>query len=472
MVRHASTLAGLTIASFVALFVYAMANLSTINSDLRREVGESNLWAATQAEREAQQVIIALANGFPDPEANDVALRFEILYSRLVLLADSPQLAYFRSIGEEDTLHHAMRLIDALDAYDLTALDDAGTAESFLTGIAGLADVLRGLANRTSLAERLGRLDSKDEQLEMMRLLLIAVLGVFASGSVMAGLLLRNLRRLVQTQNALQTHQARLEETIAARTRELRDALQLERRAKEIYQSFTITVSHQFRTPVSIIHMIAQRQIRSDDPGMTDDLRRKFVRIFDAAVRLERLLTGFLATSRPDGDAITLNRRTLDFRLLLATAVQQVQEVNPNRSITMDLGDRPVMLDGDPVLLEQVVLNLLTNAVKYSAHPAPVTVVLRVVDGTVQFEVIDSGMGIPAAAQAAIFEKFYRAPNVHRLPGVGVGLSLAREIVAQHSGTIRFTSQEGVGTTFAVDLPAKGETQHDHAQPERDHSLH
>ncbi len=323
--------------------------------------------------------------------------------------------------------------------------------------VAALSSVLRTITNATALEERLDRNTRRETVLRVMRLLLFAVGGTFLTGVVMAGQLWRNMRRSMRAQSELQSHRAALEETIVARTKELQEALEVERRAKEVYRSFIVTVSHQFRTPVSIIHMIAQRQLRSDDASLSDALRRKFRRILDAAERLERLLSSFLASASVEGKDITLSRRIVDLNEIAGIAVEQIREANPDRTLDVRLWKRPLKMDGDPVLLEQVVLNLLSNAVKYSDAPKPVRLETGRNGARIFCRVKDYGAGIPQSAQGAVFDRFYRAANVHRLPGVGVGLSLVRDIVALHGGEVTFTSREGKGSEFTVALPATGE---------------
>ncbi len=471
MLKQAYALAALTVASFVALLVYASLNLVAIQRELHLEIGEANLWSTAQAERETQQLMIALAGGFSDPDANDVSLRFEILYSRVAMLAEGPQLAYFRATGSEAAVMEAQRLLAELDDLQTAPLTDEGSRGEFLQRTIELASVLRELSNVTNLQERNARLERRDSQSNAMRLMLVAVLGIFVTGALMAGLLLSNIRRLVQAQAELERHQTTLEEKIEQRTFELRDALEVERRAKDVYRSFIVTVSHQFRTPVSIIHMIAQRQIRNGGKDMPEDLRRRFVRIFEAAERLEKLMGAFLDSARIDGRPGDATRDDLDLAQLVEEVLEQIRTAHPDRVILADLDPGPLTVDGDKVLLEQVLLNLLTNAVKYSSAPTPIHVSTRSQGAILQFCVRDEGVGIPADAQLAIFERFYRAPNVHRLPGVGVGLSLARDIVVQHGGVISLTSQEGVGSTFTVALPGAGGREHDERERVGDDSL-
>ena len=452
-----SYLALATFASFIVLFAYSLIQLVNIDRAFRMDAVEMNLWVATQADREAQNLLLTLYRVSLDRNLDDVLLRFDILYSRVGLMMDQPQAEYFQSIGAGDQVRQAQAMLDDLDQTILSDNLDFAEIVTLIPPTIALSSVVHDIALAAMQDGRLDRHDRREEMLHAFRLLLLAVFGVFAMGMVMAGLLWRNMRRVMRTQEELTLHRAQLEETVAARTSELRDLLEAERRSKEVYRSFIVTVSHQFRTPVSIIHMIAQRQLRNNAASLPERLQPKFSRILDAAQRLERLLSGFLHSVSSEGQAITLSRRAVDFNQIAETAAVQTQEADPGRILDIRLSETPLPVDGDPVLLEQVVLNLLSNAMKYSHAPAPVRLETWR-DGTrVLCRVSDQGLGIPESAQAAIFDRFYRAPNAHTLPGVGVGLSLARDIVLLHDGEITFTSHMGEGTMFIVALPALGD---------------
>jgi signal transduction histidine kinase len=107
----------------------------------------------------------------------------------------------------------------------------------------------------------------------------------------------------------------------------------------------------------------------------------------------------------------------------------------------------------DPAALEQVVVNLLDNAVKYSDPGQPVTVSVRAERLEALIEVADRGMGIPVAEQARIFERFYRAPGAAARQGFGLGLPIVRELVQGQGGRVEVTSTPGSGSTFRVSLP-------------------
>ncbi|MFT3690581.1 sensor histidine kinase [Paenirhodobacter sp.] len=430
------------------LFSYAVVQLVMIDRVLRFNVGENMLWAVTQANREAQRLLLGMARD-DAPEA--LSLRYDILHSRVLLLTEGPQYSYFAMLGLEDQTHRITALLDRIGAMiDRDTPSDDATLQA---AVAELDEALRLMSNDTVVAERMLRGEKHDLQRGAMQILLLAVLGAACSGAFMSGLLLRTLQQSIRAQRA---HRALLEETVAQRTRELQDALASERRAKEVYRSFIVTVPHQFRTPLSVILMIAQRQLRRPDLD-SQTLQRKFRRIVEAAQRLNRLLGGVMSVVTMDARELTRHR--VDLNAVVGPALQQVREENPDREIRSDLSEAPLWIEADAVLLEQVVLNLLTNAVKYSGAESPVVLRTGRKGSGVFCSVTDYGVGIPDQAQATIFERFYRAPNVHHLPGMGVGLSLSRDIVTMHDGTIDFTSAEGQGSAFTITFPAREEGQ-------------
>jgi two-component system phosphate regulon sensor histidine kinase PhoR len=121
----------------------------------------------------------------------------------------------------------------------------------------------------------------------------------------------------------------------------------------------------------------------------------------------------------------------------------------------MNVPDAPLMVWGDERLLRQVLSNLVDNALKYTPQGGCVAVDARAEAGQVIFEVSDTGPGIPLEAQSDVFEQFYRLPDQpDEVKGTGLGLTIVKSIVEQHSGRVWVTSQPGQGSTFSVSLPA------------------
>jgi signal transduction histidine kinase len=128
----------------------------------------------------------------------------------------------------------------------------------------------------------------------------------------------------------------------------------------------------------------------------------------------------------------------------------------PQHRVDLTTPDDPVLVDGDAERLEQVLHNLLSNAIKYSPDGGQVQVQVARTATEAMVDITDQGIGIPADAQARLFEPFYRAPNVGgQASGFGLGLHIVREIVERHGGRIEVASTEGVGSTFTIYLPLR-----------------
>jgi nitrogen-specific signal transduction histidine kinase len=221
---------------------------------------------------------------------------------------------------------------------------------------------------------------------------------------------------------------------------------------------FVSTVSHELRTPLTSIKGFADTILRAGDRLDVSQQRRYISIIKDQADRLTRLVEDLLAVSRLESKKLQLTIRALD----LADSVQRVtlnlSEKARNHKIVdvIPPGLPPVWADADR--LEQILTNLIDNAIKYSPTSTTVTVVARDVPGTpemVEFQVTDQGGGIPQEHLPEIFSKFSRLDNplTRQTEGTGLGLYITRSLVVALGGQIKVTSEPG-STTFTVQLPA------------------
>jgi signal transduction histidine kinase len=140
---------------------------------------------------------------------------------------------------------------------------------------------------------------------------------------------------------------------------------------------------------------------------------------------------------------------------LARRVVEEVETGLEHHTLVLVTPEEPLMIDGDVLRLEQVLHNLLQNAVKYTPNGGEITVTLERQMNTALLAVGDPGIGIPADAQAHLFERFYRARNATELSvrGFGIGLDIVLELVTLHGGRIDVESVEGQGSTFTVQLP-------------------
>lgn len=235
-----------------------------------------------------------------------------------------------------------------------------------------------------------------------------------------------------------------------------REALQ----AVAMRDEFLASASHDLRNPVTSIKTAAEVLLMEiDRNGAVEQgrLKSSLVGIDATATRMAELISGFLDMARLQvGRPLDLRRRPTDIVALTQEVAAEVRR-NSNRHRILVEGEPGLVGHWDDARLRRVVSNLLDNAVTYSPDGGDVRVTLARADQSEPEAVLtvrDAGLGVPAADLPDIFDRFHRGRNVaDRIPGVGMGLAGARQIVEQHGGTIAVESEEGLGTTVTVRLP-------------------
>jgi signal transduction histidine kinase len=173
-------------------------------------------------------------------------------------------------------------------------------------------------------------------------------------------------------------------------------------------------------------------------------------------IRMERLVNDLLDVSRIESGRLALRLEPLDL-VSLCRHVAAEQMAASEREIELELPREPTIVRADADRIDQVLANLLSNALKYSPQECPVTLSVRKEAENAVIAIHDEGSGIPQEALPHLFERFYRVPGVQVQSGSGVGLGLGlyitRELVERHGGQIRAESTPGIGTTFSVTLP-------------------
>jgi len=230
-----------------------------------------------------------------------------------------------------------------------------------------------------------------------------------------------------------------------------------EREAEILKDQFFALVSHELRTPLtSIIGYL--ELVLEDDEALTDHHQR-FLSVVDRnARRLLRLVGDLLFVAHVEAGRLALEVGQVDLRTLTVEAVEAARPRAEGKDLVLEAVTQATPpMAGDRDRLAQVLDNLVSNAVKFTPQGGSVTVRLTAHDGEARIEVCDTGVGIPASEQERLFERFYRATNAteRAIPGVGLGLTIAKAIVEAHGGTLAFESVEGAGTTFRVRLPLR-----------------
>jgi len=225
----------------------------------------------------------------------------------------------------------------------------------------------------------------------------------------------------------------------------------------QLRDQFLSLAAHELKTPLTSLTGQVQLFLRraEREKHLTERDERTIRIISDQVGRLNKMVLALLDISRLEMGQLTIERVPVDLCALLRSSIDAMQSTVDDRQIELAYPAQSILVSGDALRLEQVFQNLLQNALKYSQPPEPISVVVTQTTDQVCIAVEDHGIGIPSAALAHVFQRFYRADNVEEqhLSGMGIGLYVVNEIVMLHGGTVTVDSTEGVGSIFTVVLP-------------------
>jgi len=227
------------------------------------------------------------------------------------------------------------------------------------------------------------------------------------------------------------------------------------REAEELKSTFISIISHELKTPVSLIKGYASTLRRGDARWDTETLRESLAVIEEESDRLNELINNLLDASRLQTGALKLEMGEVRLDQLARSAIAKFRTQTNRHTLTADFPPDFPVVTGDPERLSQVLNNLINNAIKYSPNGGQVRVSGRVERDQVIVSVSDEGIGIGPADQERIFERFYRADSAltRRTQGTGLGLYLSKAIIEAHGGRIWVESAPGRGATFSFSLP-------------------
>ena len=250
------------------------------------------------------------------------------------------------------------------------------------------------------------------------------------------------------------TDYKRQQAMLASQSSEMKAALATERQLVEQQKTFISMVSHEFRTPLSIIDGNAQIILNRGSALPKDMLERRAVTIRAAVDRLIRLIETILSSHMIETGKITLNPVECDLATLIRDVAGDQQDLAPSHKIKVDIGDIPQQMMLDEKLMRQILTNLLSNAVKYSPENPDIEIAVSEDESRfIEIRVTDHGVGIPDDEQGKIFSKYFRASTSGGIPGSGLGLTLVKQFVEMHNGSISLQSRVGEGTTMLIQLP-------------------
>ena len=233
---------------------------------------------------------------------------------------------------------------------------------------------------------------------------------------------------------------------------------QAEERARRLDRTeaaFTSMVSHELRSPLAAIRGFGRLLLDRDD-SITPEERREFLEaVVRQADRMASLVEDVLDAAQIEAGAFRCTFTPYEAVSLLAECVAETAAAFPEHAVNIDVSGELPPAEGDAVRLKQVLLNLLSNACRYSPEGAPVAVSAHADSSSLEFAVADRGSGIAAEDMERAFARFGRLANdvTRRARGAGLGLYIARQIVEMHGGRIWATSEPGAGTLFRFAIP-------------------
>lgn len=258
------------------------------------------------------------------------------------------------------------------------------------------------------------------------------------------------------TMVALGLHQTIIRDISARKQVEenLRRALNEQRELNELKARFASMVSHEFRTPLSIIlastELLANYSEQMDKPQRQERLQKMLTQV----TRLTQMTSELLLISKADSVGLEFQPQFVNIYDFCVELVKELQLTTKTHQIVFECSASTVEAAVDPTLMRQIVYNLVSNAVKYSPEGSTVTFALETAPKLVTLQIEDHGIGIPDEDRAWLFELFHRASNVGSVSGSGLGLAIVKRAVDAHGGSITLRSKVDEGTTFIVKLPA------------------
>lgn len=277
-------------------------------------------------------------------------------------------------------------------------------------------------------------------------------------GPVEEGVLIMSFDVTEQKRMELQLRQLNdeLESKVYERTMELLQSLAREKEMNKLKSVFVSMVSHEFRTPLSIVLSSINLIERYAASGEYSLQGKHIERIKSSLRNLMDILNDFLSVEKLEEGKIRAELAGVDLHILIQETIEELDGLRKEgQKINFTfLGEKKLLLDRK--MTRNIILNLLSNAIKYSEKDIELNV--QVTKEQIRITVTDRGIGIPDEERKNIFEKFFRARNAITTQGTGLGLNIVKRYAQLMGGTISFTSKQNEGTTFNVSLPFHKET--------------
>jgi PAS domain S-box-containing protein len=259
-------------------------------------------------------------------------------------------------------------------------------------------------------------------------------------------------------------HSEELEKKVIERTEELRasesklrESYEKEKQLGELKSRFVSMASHEFRTPLSSI-LSSANLIGRYETGEQHDKRMKHVNRIESSVRnLTTILNDFLSLEKLESGKVRYSTVEIEIGEYIQHLVDEMSLISKINQNIVHFHEGDNHITADEHLLKNIIINLLSNGIKYSPEGKNVELHTQYTTAKISIQVKDYGIGIPAEDQKSMFTRFFRAHNVTNIQGTGLGLTIVKRYLDLMDGKIWFESKEGEGTTFFVEIPNVGE---------------
>ncbi len=265
-----------------------------------------------------------------------------------------------------------------------------------------------------------------------------------------------NLRRvfLPEQQKLLETFLGQIAQAIMrVRLAEQARKTQVDMEAERLRNSLLSSISHDLRTPLATIVGSASTLMEEDSALKAEDKLELSRAIYDEAQRMSSLVNNILDMARLDAGAVELNKQWYPLEEIIGAVLTRLQKRLACRPVTVNLPPGIPMIYVDAVMIEQVLINLLENVLRYTPEKSPVEIIVEASSFAVEISVADQGPGVPNGLENRLFEKFYRVQREAAQSGVGLGLAICRAIIEAHGGSIHAQNRPTGGTVFSFIIP-------------------
>lgn len=432
----------ITIILLLALLGVALFRLSVIQQEMRYNSNANMVWVVYYTHLESLRLTDAIQIQALEPEAEvDLLFRYQMLLSRLNLLHDGPQARFLERVGLLDELQRqtvALEQVEQrLSARSLNT-EQLKYLQRTLNEFSAFMLKASGRA-MTAQWEELGA--GVDMNRNAVLTILFIMVAILLCSLFVFGQLLVALKR------------SRQNEHIKQQQLELQKQLEHERKINELYRSFGAMVSHQFRTPLAIIDASMQRLIRAAERMTPSQVVDRAMKVKAATDRLTYLIERILQADRLlEQVDLQLQEYALDD--LVARAIHEQVFLSAKRQVEFSAENhQSLQAVCDPILVSEIISNLLSNADKYSSTDTVIKVHVYQREQRVCCDIQDQGRGIAEQNLAHVFQRYFRADSVADITGTGIGLYVVAELAELQEGRVTVSSVEHTGSIFTLCLP-------------------